>query len=210
MNLSLNEIEVTAKKAARGAGYPWGLAEEAAKATRWLCIHGIDGSAALAALLQQIDSSDVADWSPVIGDVTWHASGHVLCPVATGAAIADRAHEFAVKNVTLGSIAQPILLVPFASFLAQQAKNTVTVTWPEATAVTGDERFRLDGPLPDVSPWATVAIGGEVGEPGRRCHRAHPESDTWKVLNAFAHRTYAPATEESRLKGAGAGLCDND
>ena len=33
MSLSLNEVESTAKKAARGAGYPWGLAEEAAKAT---------------------------------------------------------------------------------------------------------------------------------------------------------------------------------
>ena len=37
MNLSLNEVEATAKKATRGAGYPWGLAEEAGKAVRWLC-----------------------------------------------------------------------------------------------------------------------------------------------------------------------------
>ncbi|NND22495.1 MAG: DUF3726 domain-containing protein, partial [Silicimonas sp.] len=42
MSYSLNEVEATAKKAARGAGYPWGLAEEAAKATRWLCAHDID------------------------------------------------------------------------------------------------------------------------------------------------------------------------
>jgi hypothetical protein len=29
-------------------------------------------------------------------------------------------------------------------------------------------------------------------------------------LNSYAHRTYAPATEASRLAGAGAGLNDND
>jgi len=30
------------------------------------------------------------------------------------------------------------------------------------------------------------------------------------VLTRFAHNTYAPATEASRLAGAGAGLSDND
>jgi hypothetical protein len=30
------------------------------------------------------------------------------------------------------------------------------------------------------------------------------------VLNSFAKNTYAPATEASRLAGAGAGLNDND
>lgn len=33
---------------------------------------------------------------------------------------------------------------------------------------------------------------------------------TWEVAAQLAARTYVPATEESRLKGAGAGLTDND
>ena len=52
MSYALNEVEATAKRAARGAGYSWGLAEEASKATRWLCAKGIDGSAVLAGLLE--------------------------------------------------------------------------------------------------------------------------------------------------------------
>ena len=36
MTYSLYEIEVTGKRAARGSGFSWGLAEEAGKATRWL------------------------------------------------------------------------------------------------------------------------------------------------------------------------------
>ena len=32
----------------------------------------------------------------------------------------------------------------------------------------------------------------------------------FKVLNEHAYKTYAPATDESRLSGAGAGLSDND
>lgn len=55
MVLSLNEVQVTAKKAARGAGYPWGIAEEAGQAARWLCSHGLDGCAALAGVLARFD-----------------------------------------------------------------------------------------------------------------------------------------------------------
>ena len=35
-------------------------------------------------------------------------------------------------------------------------------------------------------------------------------ADTLAALEALGHRTYAPATEASRLSGAGAGLTDND
>ncbi|MEO0980892.1 MAG: DUF3726 domain-containing protein, partial [Pseudomonadota bacterium] len=40
--------------------------------------------------------------------------------------------------------------------------------------------------------------------------RATPDPDSWTRLGVLAHRTYAPATDESRLRGAGAGLSDND
>ena len=40
--------------------------------------------------------------------------------------------------------------------------------------------------------------------------RADFDAATWDRLDRFARRTYAPATEASRLKGAGAGLTDND
>jgi len=36
------------------------------------------------------------------------------------------------------------------------------------------------------------------------------DAEIWKALNAFAKKTYVPATEASRLSGAGAGLTDND
>ena len=36
MYMSLNEIDVSVKRAARGVGMSWGLAEEAGKAARWL------------------------------------------------------------------------------------------------------------------------------------------------------------------------------
>lgn len=47
--------------------------------------------------------------------------------------------------------------------------------------------------------------------PGRQAIQAcdFPD-DIWQVLADFAAQTYVPATEASRLAGAGAGLTDND
>ena len=41
-------------------------------------------------------------------------------------------------------------------------------------------------------------------------YRACLSEKQFKILNEYAYRTYAPATDESRLSGAGAGLSDND
>lgn len=210
MTLSLNEIEATAKKATRGAGYPWGLAEEAGKATRWLCAHDLEGCAALAGLLNRIDRADIMEVSPVAGDTVWTAIGGSLCPVATGAAISDRAHEISEKETRLGEIIRPILLAPFAAYVAQQIGMTVQVKFQEAEFCTDGEQISLNGRPQEVSSWASIAVGGAIDNPTKRCQRCDPDADDWKTLTVFAHRTYAPATKESRIKGAGAGLSDND
>lgn len=40
--------------------------------------------------------------------------------------------------------------------------------------------------------------------------RAHVSSALWSELESFEYRTYAPESEASRLRGAGAGVTDND
>jgi hypothetical protein len=40
--------------------------------------------------------------------------------------------------------------------------------------------------------------------------RVEIPNDIFDRLDSLAHKTYAPASEESRLAGAGAGLSDND
>jgi hypothetical protein len=65
MLFSLNEIEAQLRKAARGAGLPWGLAEEAGKAARWLAMHGIDGLPASAALFEQNDGRPYDELAPM-------------------------------------------------------------------------------------------------------------------------------------------------
>ncbi|GEM_PF-458446 len=53
--LTRSEIFSYAKKATRGAGFSWGMAEEAATATVALFVSGHDGFAALVPILQNAD-----------------------------------------------------------------------------------------------------------------------------------------------------------
>jgi len=210
MILSLNEVETTAKKAARGARYPWGLAEEAGKATRWLCSHDVDGCAALAGLLDQIDRATLAEWAPDPRHDPWAADGGTHCPLVTGAAISDRAHMLHSQSIRIGKIAEPAMLVPFAASAARQINATVTITWPDTVVCTDGDNLAIDGICPAQVTQIDIRAGGTITDQNRRQSRATPTADTWQILCRFAHRTYAPATEESRQKGAGAGVSDND
>lgn len=210
MTFSLNEIEATAKKAARGAGYPWGLAEEAGKATRWLCAHDCDGVAALAALLTAVDQASITEWSPGVTGGVWRAPKGVLCPIATGAALSDRAGLLPSTDLQMGDMAQPIMLVPFAAMASKTLNQPISIKWEGADNVVDGGAFSLKGAAPCATPWVRVKTGGQTDHPQTPRSRAQPVPHAWRTLMDFAHRTYAPATDESRQKGAGAGLSDND
>lgn len=211
MTYSLNEIEAHAKKAARGYGYDWGVAEEAGKAVRWLTSHGLPGAEVLVAHLDP----QAHDGPPQSLDGEWSSATGALCPLTAGVTLNDcadllaTAHSQTMKNVT-----QPLLVVPFAAWAALHIKYPLTVVWDSVRATTNGYDLRIEGSEDDfITPQTTalrcsLARGNQVlAEPalrGKVCPYA------WAKLNRFAQRTYAPATEASRLLGAGAGVSDND
>ncbi len=209
MNCSLNEIEATSKKAARGAGYSWGMAEEAGKAARWLCIQGQDGCAILAGFLGQNDGQVLANHRPRDLSGVWSAKSN-LCPLTAGAALSDCAHDLTTDEITLSEVAYPALLLPFAARVAVRLGRFVELECDEVFATTNGTELHLDGTLPTHASKVTARLQTKMGLAVPRHTRGIPTPEVWAILNKFAHRTYAPATEESRLLGAGAGLSDND
>lgn len=190
MTWSLNEIETLCRKATRGAGYSWGLAEDAGRAVRWLEAHGYLGAQALAALLQVVDGANHSEMTPAVGAV-WQGKAP-LCPVITGAALAD--HTFLLEQgpITLGRTRFPLLLLPYGAM----AETVFDIHWDGALGTT--EAMNVTCTLTKSRPPLATATRSSI-PPG-----------LFSQLDAFAQRTYAPATEASRIKGAGAGLTDND
>lgn len=199
MSYALNEVEALAKKAARGAGYTWGLAEEAGKATRFLCANGLDGCAALLGVL------DVVDGCPCEPEFTteWRAKAGMLCPVTLGAALSDRAGTSDGTPVVCSNVIQPTFVLAPAALIARVTGRVVTFVAGAATGTTDGVRVAIVGRMPDFAETVTLSFGGTLIHRLPSTTRARPEAEVWRKLNAFAHRTYAPATEESRRKGAG-------
>lgn len=211
MTLSLNEVEALAKKAVRGSGYAWGIAEETGKAVRWLCAADVDGCAALAEYLSGCDGTDLSARARVQGNI-WSSSGDRLCPLLAGAALSDLADTLKDREIRLQSVSHPILLAPFAGLSAQHLEATVVLEWNEACVATDGKALALQGETAALAATVTARIETDFHHTYRQptCSRANPDEDTLAVLSRLAHRTYAPATEASRLSGAGAGLSDND
>ena len=235
MNWSLNELEAMARKAARGAGYSWGLAEEAGKATRWLSAAGLPGPASLLQLLAAVDRTDFQVVTPRVSAGHCSAEAGTLCPLFTGVALCDGALEFSPPQaLTLSNLSVPLLLLPFigqvfgtsmygAHDLGSQSHGcngfaTVRLGWAGVKLTLDQGVVYLEGDADDLSCAHAVRATLEpvaadwrpTAEPVPMQSRGTLDERTAAGLDDFAQRTFAPATEASRLAGAGAGLSDND
>ena len=216
MTFSLNEIEMMSKRATRGAGYHWGHAEEAGKAARWLTRRHMPGAEQLAELLIRNDGKNYDDLAPFSIEDVWEANSGWLCPLISGASLCDRADEIASGRVfELGPTAQPLLLTPYASAIAKLTNSTIEISWagivmtftPEGKSIEGEDKALTTRTTDTLTCRRidTKEIKRNDRAPGRAV-----DAETWSQLNTFAQRIFAPASEASRLAGAGAGLTDND
>ncbi|MGG7646099.1 DUF3726 domain-containing protein [Rhodovulum sp. YNF3179] len=213
--LSLGETEALVRKAARGAGRSWGMAEEAGRTARWLEAYGLPGAMLSAALLEKTDGAAAAPLAPQPDAAgVWRPGGAVLCPLAAGTALSDAARALP-EDLRLGPVLCPLLILPHLAAAALQTGRSHALCW-------GDTRLTLtalgallppEGAWPDQDRVACVTCRRDVradAAPLARRHRAAAAQDTIRRLERLAERTYAPETADRRLSGAGAGLTDND
>ena len=217
---SLAEIEAVSRKAARGAGLSWGLAEEAGKAARWLSGFGFQGVEALAALLKQNDGRGYDVVRPMSVSGVWWADDDALCPVAAGAALSDRSKLIAAgQEIECSVTSYPLLMVFFAGLCAFRHNTPIRIGWGGVSLICTRHAVLVEGDAGDLALACTsrvkCGIGTAPAPNDSRMRYFEPTSrlvcpDSWKQLEAYAFRVYAPATEQSRLAGAGAGTVDLD
>lgn len=198
---SLGETDALALKAARGAGMPWGLAEEAGHAVVWLTQRGVSGVAALCRHL------------------IWYQKNGMQaaknCPIVLGATISDGG---IVLPADLEMVRAPLLLVPFiAARLDEPAWSlqiktiTIEISHHGFSSQSVDTALLIDQAPCRITATSLSPNMIEKHKASAIMHRVHANASACiATLEMFAHRTYAPSTEQSRLAGAGSGLSDND
>lgn len=214
MTYALSELDVLGKKAARGAGLPWGLAEDAGKVIRWLASFGLPGPQSLSAMLNGFEPSHLTEQAPQsIGIPSWAASSGVLNPLITGAALSDCAARLRQwGQITTGPMQHPLLLLPFTGAVALNLGTPVSVQWAGIQFTTDGHAVSCQGHDPGRQEshvcQTTVAINGRMTQPFPKVRRVTLPQETSDHLSSLAERTLAPATEASRRLGAGADTTD--
>ncbi len=226
MHYSLNQIELTCRKAVRGAGLDWGLAEDAGRAIRWLELMHLGGVSMLAPLLQEIDHSAPDRLRIRDQEGIWVTTSDLASPLMIGPALCDRINARALMSengkdtIEVVNAACPLLCVGFAGAAASQTNRSVVLQWDDIQISCSRHSMVIgaDGRAPGTKSTTRLIVSiarddnhhikGEprFAEIGSR----YIDPKCWADLEPFVHRTYVEATEASRLAGAGAGTIDND
>ena len=213
--VTLAEVESSLRKVARAIGLDWGIAEEAGKAARWLAAFGLPGPEVMLAHLQQIEGNDYRSLIPDCNLEPWQSTAGILCPVISGAAIADRSAQLLVgKQFNLGNTAFPLLLAATVGQAARCHRSVFTTSWAGVRVSCFENGLSIDGNRDDLLIAEVVAVNCRQDDgvspqqlPSTLAYQIDQQS--WQLIDQLAFKTYAPATEASRA-GAGAGLTDND
>ena len=212
--LSISEFEAIILKAFRGAGYSWGLSQEAGRAAAWLALRRLPSAASFATLLQQIEGQSLESLAPRRIDGEWCRSEHPICPVITGTAISDFGWT-AGSNIIVGPVFSSMILIPFAASCAVSAATDLSITIDdEELFINSAGKLCTELTGFDARQASSVRIAGHNGTDEllyvpAMCRRVPVTESELQIFQSLAHLTYVAASDESR-SGAGAGLTDND
>ena len=215
---SLGESLSLAQKAARGAGLPWGVADECGRAARWLVAKRLPLFPLADVLESHGTGGNVCGPDPDSFPLRGTEAGKLLCPLLAGALLCDEARLLSRDGGELRGVAFPVLLSPFVSRAAEEVGCAFCLRWPGAEVVLspdggcvarGGELLADSAERAEVVP-AKETPDGEGGE-GGDVVPLFPESDggVWERLEELAGRTYVPSGEQSRARGAGPGEEDD-
>lgn len=181
MIVSRNEVHGVLRKAGLGAKLPAGVADDLANAASWMEGRSLP---ALADALDYIDNYDA----------TRPDLATVFDLIATGQDAVD------VEVATM-------LLIGFAAEAAGAYDMAFAINWRDGRALVGADGIAIEKQIKTGPAQVTQA-----GAPGATPPVAeiHVTDGVWKRANEMAAAYYVPATEASRLGGAGAGVNDND
>ena len=220
-SFSLNQIDQTCRKAAKGVGLPWGVADDIGKALRWLSAYQLTTIPQIIEVLGVYQPTHYRDTAPRNLTNPLNAKGGRLNPLLTGLVLSDMIDQMVESPIITGELAYPIFTVGFLGQVALTPEDTVRVNWADVSLTFYRDRLAIHGNLDDLNRQFCEALQCE------RVDYANLEQDQktvkkpvmgsvnvkmedWAELEKMAHHTYVEATDESRQSGAGAGLNDND
>jgi len=202
---SFSEIETTSKRASKAAGFSWGIAEEVGKNIKNLEMFGLPGLKNLNLYFKKIKKSPSEKPTKIQKKNKFKLKE--LCPIYCGTAFLDSCKKLEnLKIIKFFNVSYPLLLLPFLSRVSDIVGKKMSVKYEK-------NNFLLNF---DKSIFSNSSNNGKIIAKTKEISIIFLENDNsfslkeWKELYKLSEETFVGETESLKIKGAGAGLTDND
>ena len=201
---SFSEIDTTAKRASKAAGFSWGMAEEIGKSVRSLELFGLPGIINLNNYLKKIKQNHPKKTEKI--EKENKISDKELCPIYSGVAFLDRCLELEkLKSIKFYNVSYPLLMLPFISRASEIMSKKILVQYDNTSFLLNFDKSIFSKNIDKQAPSLTNVITIEFIEN----KNSFSEQD-WKELYKLSEETFVEESDSSKTKAAGAGLTDND
>ena len=201
---TLSEIDTTSKRATRGVGFSWGIAEEVGKNMRLLELFGLSGIKNLNKYLKDYKKKQFQKIT-LISDIN-EANKYPFCPIILGTNFIDQVKLLDKKNnIQISNVAFPLLFLPFVSRASEIIGKRIFLKIEE-------KEFLLNLNQSIYSNY----LKNEILENCNTVNINFLENNNlfneneWNELYKLSEDTFVEETDSLKKSGAGAGLTDND
>ena len=201
---TLSEIDTTSKRAARGAGFSWGIAEEVGKNMRLLELFGLPGIKNLNQFLKNYKEKQFQKVT-LISD-TNNANKYPFCPIILGVNFIDQVNLLDKKiNIQISNVAFPLLFLPFVSRASEMIGKKIFLKIEEKEFLLNLNQSIYSNYLKNEILEACNTINISFIDNNNSFNE-----NEWKELYKLSEDTFVEETESLKISAAGAGLTDND
>ncbi len=202
---SFSEIDTTSKRASRAAGFAWGIAEEVGKNMRNLEMFGLPGVKNLNLYLQNIKKNPTEKPKKIAKEN--RPQSKEFCPIYCGTSFLDNCKMLeSFKLIKFFNVSYPLLLLPFLSRASDLVGKKISVQYEENNFLLNFDKTIFSK---DIKNDHIVSLAKEITIEFLENNNSFSAQE-WKELYKLSEETFVEETDSLKIKGAGAGLTDND
>ena len=201
---SLSEIETTAKRASKAAGFSWGESEEIGKCIRQLEMFGLPGIKHLNSYFRDKEKNTYVKLSLI--NKSNSSSPNSYCPIISGISFLDQLKIVEnYKKIYFSNIAYPIIFLSFLSRSSEIIGKKINVKFDEKEIFLNLNVNIYSNFLNFEFPKNSKNLEIKFVE-----NTDNFNEDEWKSLYKLSENTFVEETDNLKKSAAGAGLTDND
>jgi len=201
---TLSEIDTTSKRAAKGAGFSWGISEEIGKNMRLLELFGLSGIKNLNKYLKDYKKKQFQKIA-LISEIN-ETKKNPFCPIILGTNFIDQVNLLDKKNsIKIINVAFPILFLPFVSRASEVIGKRIFLKIDEKEFLLNLNQSIYSNYLKNEILENCNLVSINFIENNNSFNE-----NEWKELYKLSEDTFVEETESLKIGAAGAGLTDND